>query len=259
MMNRLDYGTDAPGMVRDLLIAGTVALLLLLLLPAIGFWPGRPWGILLAVLFALIAAYGLGLGLLVLYVSRIGKLRTRDQLIDLVSWTGHERVLDIGCGHGLMLIAAAKRLSSGKAVGIDSWHSEDQAENRPEITLGNARLEGVMDRIEIHTADMRQLPFSDESFDVVLTHWVVHNLSKPEERCRAIDEMVRVLKPGGFLILGDIEHHREYAARLDALDLRNNRCLGLSWKTALMAAVSFGKFRPTALVARKSPPLSHCR
>ena len=251
-MKRPNYGIDAPGIVRNLLIAGTAALLLLLPAP-FGFWPGRPWGDLLAGLLLLCAVYFLGLGFLVLHASRIGKLSRRDRLLDLIPWSGRENVLDVGCGHGLMLVAAAKRLPKGKAVGIDLWHPEDQADNRPDVALNNARLEGVADRVEVHTADMRRLPFSGECFDAVLSHWAVHNLHDAKERLQTLAEMTRVLKPGGYIILADIEYHVEYADGLASLGLGDVRQVGHSWETSLMAAVSLGRFRPTAVVARKGP------
>ncbi|MGA2060673.1 MAG: class I SAM-dependent methyltransferase [Thermoguttaceae bacterium] len=249
-MKRPDYGFDAPGTVCNLLIAGIAALLLLLPAP-FGFWPGQPWGALLACLLLLCAADFLGLGFLVLHASRTGKLSQRERLLDLIPWSGREHVLDVGCGHGLMLVGAAKRLSTGKAIGIDLWHSEDQADNRPDAPLSNARLENVADRVEVQTADMRHLPFPDESFDVVLSHWVVHNLHDAKDRSQALAEMARVLKRGGYIVLADIEHHAEYAVRLASLGLSDIRHVGISWETALMASISLGRFRPTAVVARK--------
>ncbi len=74
-------------------------------------------------------------------------------------WTGEEILLDVGCGRGLMLLGAARRLTTGHAVGIDLWRDEDQAENSPEALEANARLEGVADRIRIDTGDARQLPY----------------------------------------------------------------------------------------------------
>ena len=108
-----------------------------------------------------------------------------------------DRVLDVGCGHGLMLIAAAKKLRTGKAIGVDLWQTEDQAANNPDATLLNARLEGVAERIELKTADARQLPFVDKSFDVVLSSWALHNIYDAAGREQAIAEIARVLKPGG--------------------------------------------------------------
>jgi len=247
-----DYGFDAPGTVCNLFVVGTVALLLLVPAP-FGFWPGQPWGALLAGSLLFCAADFLGLGFLVLHASRSGKVSGREHLLDLIPWNGREQVLDVGCGHGLMLVGAAKRLSTGKAIGIDLWHSEDQADNRPDMPLSNAQLEGVADRVAVQTADMRHLPFADESFNVVLSHWVVHNLHAAEERSQALAEMVRVLKPGGYIVLADIEHHAEYAARLTSRGLHDIRHVGDSWQTTLMVAISLGRFCPTAVVARKEP------
>ena len=71
------------------------------------------------------------------------KFRARDALLNAVSWRGDEQVLDVGCGHGLLLIGAAKRLSSGRATGIDIWQDVDQANNSAAATRRNAELESV--------------------------------------------------------------------------------------------------------------------
>ena len=72
----------------------------------------------------------------------MGKLRLRDRVLDGLALRGDEQVLDVGCGHGLMLLGAAKRLKKGKAIGVDIWQKEDQAGNDPEATRENARREG---------------------------------------------------------------------------------------------------------------------
>ncbi len=74
--------------------------------------------------------------------SKVGKLWSRDRLLDALKLRGDELVLDVGCGRGLLLIGAAKRLTTGKALGVDIWNVEDLSGNRPEATLENARLEG---------------------------------------------------------------------------------------------------------------------
>jgi len=107
-------------------------------------------------------------GLIMIWGSKVGKQRLRDKMINSVSWRGDE-VLDVGCGHGLMLIGAAKRLTTGHALGIDIWQQEDQASNSSRATHENAPREGVADRVELRDSDARQLPFLDESFDVVLS------------------------------------------------------------------------------------------
>ena len=70
------------------------------------------------------------MGLYMTHGSRIGKMRSREKLLDLAAtlrpWSGEEILLDVGYGRGLMLIGAARRLTTGHAVGIDLWRDEDQ-------------------------------------------------------------------------------------------------------------------------------------
>jgi ubiquinone/menaquinone biosynthesis C-methylase UbiE len=193
------------------------------------------------------------MGSWMLWDSKIGKVRSRERLLQKINWTGREQVLDVGCGRGLMLIGAARRLTSGKATGIDIWQAEDLSGNRPEAALENARREGVEDRVAVQTADMRQMPFSDNSFDVVVSRAVIHNLYKANDRARAIAEIARVLKPGGQALIEDIRHHRRYAsifAQNGCPDVRRTRSLIVY---VLCMIITFGSLRPATLVVRKSP------
>ena len=198
MSSRADYGIDSPAIVAGLL-----------LLSGIGFGTALVW-----YLFgdpprlgeiALVAAsiyFLLGAGGMVRY-SKVGKLRIRDQVLGLIPWRGDEMVLDVGCGRGLLLVGAARRLTTGKAIGVDRWVAGALTGNRPEAALDNARWEGVLDRVEVTEGDVRQLPFADASFDVVVSNFVVHEVKNRVEREQMLREMVRVLKPGGRLALVD--------------------------------------------------------
>ena len=108
--------------------------------------------------------------------SRVGKLQLPDRVLAKIPWHGDEQVLDVGCGHGLMVIGAAKRLSTGKATGIDIWEKEDQAGNSAAATQANVDREGVAARVELRDADARALPFADASFDVILSSWALHKI-----------------------------------------------------------------------------------
>jgi len=114
-----------------------------------------------------------------------------------------ERVLDVGCGRGLLLVGAAKRLTTGAAVGIDIWDHTLLAGNRPAATLANAVAEGVAERITLREGDARHLPFADASFDVVLSSLMLHHMT-PNGRAEALREMVRVLRPGGRVVVKDL-------------------------------------------------------
>src|SRR4029450_14051737 len=97
----------------------------------------------------------------VLSSTRVGKSAVWSELFDRLDLKGDERLLDIGCGRGAVLLMAAKRLPRGRAVGVDLWSTTDQSGNAEQVTRRNAALEGVAERVELHTADMRQLPFDD--------------------------------------------------------------------------------------------------
>jgi hypothetical protein len=76
--------------------------------------------------------------LIMIYGSRVRKLALRDRLLDELALRGDERMLDVGCGRGLMLLGAAQKLPRGRAFGIDLWQTVDQSGNSPEATQRNA-------------------------------------------------------------------------------------------------------------------------
>src|SRR5262245_36557407 len=163
---RADYGLDAPKVVRNLFIFGAIGLALWLTAKA-GLWSGVvriPAG--RSHIGSSLAFTGLWCAIPLFFTgswmvwdSKIGKVAGREKLLDRIPWRGDEQVLDLGCGRGLMLIGAAKRLTTGTATGIDIWQSEDLTGNTPEATLDNARREDVASRVAVKSADMRQLPF----------------------------------------------------------------------------------------------------
>jgi SAM-dependent methyltransferase len=149
-----------------------------------------------------------------------GKFRIWERELDRAGLRGDEELLDMGCGRGAVLIAAAKRLPAGRAVGADLW-TADQSGNGPEATLANAAAAGVADRVEVHTANMTALPFEDASFDVVTSAMAIHNIRSAEGRLQAVDEAVRVLRPGGQLLIADPwPMTRKYARHLKRGTLR---------------------------------------
>jgi arsenite methyltransferase len=243
------YGIDAPGLVRAFFVTGAFALLFALV-AGHSPWPGEIISVALLALSWLVCVYAIGMGCYMLYGSLVDKVRLRHQILGLVPWTGAEAVLDVGCGRGLFLNAAASRVPNGRAVGIDPWLAKDQSGNRPEATLANARLEGVAQRVEVQTCDARQLPFADDTFDVVVSHWVVHNLDQPIDRARALNEMARVLKPGGWLLIADIKHHREYVGHLKGLGFVAVRHVVSRFWDTVRRLITFGTFRPATVIGQ---------
>jgi SAM-dependent methyltransferase len=259
-----DYGIDAPGVRRGMLVAGVVGLVIAALaasvlgLRVVGDGLAFEMAVIVGTLGVLVSTYGLFMGGYMTYGSRVGKLKTRDRLLHEVgllrTWQGGETVLDIGCGRGLMMIGAAKRLNAGMlgiAVGIDLWSAVDQSENTPDAAFGNARIEGVADRVRIDTGDARTLPYADNSFDVVLSHWVIHNLEQAADRQTALDEMLRVLRPDGVMVLADIACFMQYRQHLRARGIAELKFLDGGLEARVMGALSGGSYRPQALIAVK--------
>jgi SAM-dependent methyltransferase len=222
-LSRPNYGVDAPQIVlRFVFIAlVTVALAALIRIIFGSASPELASGVFQAgatTAFFLLATAGI-----MVLGSKVFKPRMRERFLDRLRLSGEEQVLDVGCGRGLLLNAAARRLTTGKATGVDLWQTEDQSGNHPDRTLENARAEGVEAKIDIKTADMRKMPFEANTFDVVVSSWAIHNIANKEGRAEALAEIVRVLKPGGKLAIIDIQHTAKYAEELARAGMRNVR------------------------------------
>jgi SAM-dependent methyltransferase len=240
---RADYGLDAPYVVRNLIIVGIAAIVAGIVLYYL--LPSTLAGIALGLLVwgSVAGASMLVTAVLMIWSSKVGKLRERERLIDSLALTGNETVVDVGCGRGLLLNAAARRLSTGKAIGVDLWQTQDQSGNAPEVALANARAEGVADRVQIETGDMTNLPLADNSVDVVVASLSIHNIPTREGRAQAIREIARVLRPTGRVALLDFQAADEYARTL--------RDLG--WHDVQLSGPSFQMFPPVRVVTGSKP------
>jgi len=204
-----DYGIDAPGVIRNLFLAALIVLAIALFFPIVHIGPVtfllRP----MAWSSAPFLALG---GVLMIGYVKWGKFRHRDRMLSLIPWTGTEMGLDVGTGRGLLMIGAAKKLTTGKSVGIDIWSAKDLTGNCPENTLRNAELEGVAAKVDVRSEDATKMSFPDATFDVVLSNVCIHNIPSREGRATACREIVRVLKPGGIALISDFIHLGEYTA-----------------------------------------------
>ncbi|NLE82527.1 MAG: methyltransferase domain-containing protein [Rhodococcus sp.] len=105
-----------------------------------------------------------------------------------------DRVLDIGCGPGNFTSTLGATVGSGgSVVGIDP--------SNPMVEHATARSTG--NNVHFERGAAQELPYADESFDVVTSTFVMHHIP---EACRgdALAEMYRVLRPGGSLLLADM-------------------------------------------------------
>jgi arsenite methyltransferase len=229
------YGIDAPYL---LIVPGVLILINLVN----GFLSKTLWPFLAAAL--VLGCCGLGL-----YASRRGKFVVWEELLCNLKLRGDEWVLDLGCGRGAVLLLAAEHLSTGRGVGVDLWRKEDQSGNAAEATRRNAVAEGVADRVELHTADIKLLPFANDSFDLVVSNVVIHNVKGEESRNKVIEEAVRVLRPGGRLMIADIGGTRQYRGQLIRLGMRDVVRRSLGWRLWWS-----GPWLATRLVTAVKPP-----
>ena len=237
-----DYGIDAPNVLRNLLAFGALCLAVAIFAPPfihLGpvtldsrsfYWP---------------AGFLIGEGLLYLVYVKVGKFRHRDRMLALYDWRGDEQVLDIGCGRGLLLVGAAKHLTTGRASGIDIWSKVDLSGNSIEATQHNLQLEGVTDRCTLISEGAQKMSFPDATFDVILSNLCIHNIYDMKTRHQALSEIVRVLKPGGTAIVSDYKRTSEYADRFRAAGLDVER-KSANW---------FTTFPPLTIVVARKPVL----
>ena len=86
------------------------------------------------------------------------------------------------------------------------------------------------ERIFAGLGDMTALPFEDNSFDVVVSSLAIHNINGSAGREKAITEAVRVLRPGGRLMIADIQSTRQHEAQLAKLGMSEVARRRLGWR-----------------------------
>jgi ubiquinone/menaquinone biosynthesis C-methylase UbiE len=186
--------------------------------------PLAPW------IFVVVALGLLAMVAIHAHTTLRGKFAVWTGILSDLGLKGNERVLDIGCGRGTVLMAAAKLVPAGRAVGIDIWSTSDQSGNSAQATERNAKEEGVADRVEVRSGDMRDLPFPESSFDVVVSSMAIHNVHEREGRTSALDEAIRVLRRGGTLAIVDFMVVAEYAEHLRSRGMQDVELRKLDWR-----------------------------
>ena len=220
-----DYGIDAPAVMRNLFLIGAASALLAIFAPSsihIG-----PVNFKLTPMFSWTGGFLLAEACLFLLYVKVGKFRHRDFILNMHPWRGDEQVLDVGCGRGLLLAGAAKRLNNtGHATGIDIWSNVDMGGNSEAATLRNLTLEGITDRCTLVSKSAAEMTFPDNTFDVIVSNLCIHNIYDKPTRLRALHQIVRVLKAGGIALISDYKRTSEYAAEFQQAGLQIERKRG---------------------------------
>lgn len=107
-----------------------------------------------------------------------------------------DSLLDCGCGPGSLTVGFARVVAPGQVVGIDRETGQLAS------AIAYAAEQGI-DNLRFESGDVYDLPFDDQSFNVVFCSAVLGSVGQPQ---RVVREMVRVLKPGGIIALKEFDH-----------------------------------------------------
>jgi SAM-dependent methyltransferase len=217
------YGFDAPHVLIGLALGAPAEALAAAGCFVLGWWPA---GLALTLGTGYLAASASSFA----YTTVRGKFLVWQREIDRATMHGDEITLDLGPGRGMVLILTALRLPTGRSYGVDLWRGKDQSGNAPDAARANADANGVGARVGLATGDIRDLPFRDGTFDLVTSSLTVHNIDTDDGRAAAVTEALRVLRPGGRLLLADFRHTDAYARTLRGAGAQDVTVRNLGWR-----------------------------
>lgn len=199
---------DAPLVPISYLLGGMLAILI----PLKMHYADYLWTVVYGVLMIVC-------GLIFVHTSLRGKQLMWDDVFNKLDIPVDSKVLDLGTGHGLVLIKFAANLSPrGHVTGIDLWRNGDQSNNSLENTKKLLNEKGLEKKTTLQTGDMLTLPLAAKQYDFVTASMAIHNIKTKQKRQQALNEATRVLKKDGQLIIVDTGYHKkEYLDYLSVL------------------------------------------
>lgn len=135
-----------------------------------------------------------------------GHLDGIELLIALARPQPNDMALDIACGPGLVTCAFAPKVASIEGIDITPTMIEEACKRQTAAGLGN---------VGWRTGSINALPYADANFDMVMTRYSFHHFIEP---CQALDEMMRVCRPGGSVLIADVVMEAEKAEAYDRLE-----------------------------------------
>lgn len=139
--------------------------------------------------------------------------------------------LDVGTGTGRISIGIAQQTKMVNIIALDLSPQMLQVAQR------NAELAGVADKIEFRLVDAKLIPFEAGTFDSVFCHNMLHHIPVP---LTLADEMKRVTKQGGAIVIRDLIRHSPIIAEIHVLlfGAGYNQLMKKEYRDSILAALS---------------------
>lgn len=162
-------------------------------------------------------------GLKYMHTSIVGKYKIMQAIVNNIHLKKDSKILDAGCGHGAFMLQFNKQAASiSEIIGIDIWSNKDQGSNSIEATQKIMDSSNLANKAKLKTADILDMPFSDNEFDLIISSLVLHNIKPFEKRKKALINIARVQKPKGQLVIMDIGYETsKYVRILKELEYQN--------------------------------------
>jgi ubiquinone/menaquinone biosynthesis C-methylase UbiE len=170
-----------------------------------------------------------------------GQVRAlRRRTLDLARLQPGEQALDVGCGTGTLALEAARRIGpAGRVCGIDPGAQQ--------IARARAKAAKRNTPVEFQIGVIEQLPFPDQTFDVVFSTLMMHHLPAPLKR-QGLAEIARALKPGGRLVIADFTRKQGRHGRAKGFHAGGSSMAELA---SLLADMGFDNVKTEALAPKR--------
>jgi SAM-dependent methyltransferase len=189
---RTSYGIYSPGTLGVFILAILACFFLYLIFNNI---------IIRYILPIIILALTIIIGLIFYESSSPLRVKRSEILVEFAEPKDNSLMLDVGTGRGLVAITLSKACKNCKVIGIDTWSPvalSGVSGNTLENAQKNAEIEKVSRRVKFQQADAHELPFPDNTFDLVAAHEVLDSIVY--KRDEVLKEIYRVTKRGGKFV-----------------------------------------------------------